>query len=97
MTRNYYKVLQLLQIVTVIAKCDRKLSQSVADVTKCDKKLLKSVTGITKCDNYYKVRPKRLYLWWDVTAFIAVRVCHLSTKHVSASVDLAVFLIGSDF
>ena len=41
MTRNYYKVLQLLQIVTVIAKCDRKLSQSVADVTKCDKKLLK--------------------------------------------------------
>ena len=69
----------------------------MADIANCDKKLLQSVAGITKCDNYYKVRPNRLYLWWDVTTFIAVRVCHLSTKHISASVDLAVFVIGSDF
>ena len=48
----YYKVWQVLQNVTVIIKCERKLLKIVT----CDKKLLQSVKGITKCDNYYKVR-----------------------------------------
>ena len=46
---------QLLQSLTGITKCDKKVLQSATGITKCDKKLLQSVTCITKCDNYYKV------------------------------------------
>ena len=35
--------------MAVIAKCDKKISQSVTGITKSDKKLLESVTDITKC------------------------------------------------
>ena len=40
---------QLIKSVAVIAKCDKKISQSVTGITKSDKKLLESVTDITKC------------------------------------------------
>ena len=36
------------------------LLQSVTGITKCDKRLLRSVTGITKSDNYYEVRRNTL-------------------------------------
>ena len=41
---GYYKMQQVLQ--------------SVTGIIKCEKKLLQSATGITKWDNYYKVRHK---------------------------------------
>ena len=34
----------------------QNLLQSVTAIKMCDKRLLRSVTDITKCDNYYKVR-----------------------------------------
>ena len=34
----------------------QNLLESVTDITKCDKKLLQSVISITKFDNYCKVR-----------------------------------------
>ena len=43
MCDRYYKVRQ-------------NLLQSVTAIKMCDKRLLQSVTDITKCDNYYKVR-----------------------------------------
>ena len=49
--KSYYKVWQ-----AVITKWDKTLSQSVAAIARCGKKLLQTVTGITKCDNYCKVR-----------------------------------------
>ena len=56
MTDCYYKVLQVLQSVSGITKCDRPLLQSASGITKCDRLLLQSASGITKCDSYYKVR-----------------------------------------
>ena len=50
MTKNYYKVGQVLQSVKVVTMCDRMLLQSVAGITKCDRKLLKRATSITKWD-----------------------------------------------
>ena len=54
--------MQLLQSVTGITKCDRKILQSLVGITKCDKKLLQNVTDITKCGNYYRVKRNRAQL-----------------------------------
>ena len=46
----------LLQRVTDITKCDKKLLKIVTVIERCDTKLLQIVTVIAKCDSYYKVR-----------------------------------------
>ena len=55
-TEVYYKVRQVLQSESGMAKYDRLLLQCASGITKSDRLLLQSASGITKCDNYYKVR-----------------------------------------
>ena len=51
---------QLIKSVAVIAKCDKKISQSVTGITKSDKKLLESVTDSTKCAVNLDLKPVNL-------------------------------------
>ena len=51
---RYYAVWQLLQSVTGITKCERKLLQSVTGITKCENKLLQSVMDIIMFNNFFK-------------------------------------------
>ena len=62
MTEICYKMWQVLQRVTVITKCDRKLFQSI--------------TGITKCDSYYKVRrnSSNKHTWWE-RKLVGICIC----------------------
>ena len=50
---RYYAVWQLLQSVTGITKCERKLLQSVTGITKCENKLLQSVMDIIMFNNFF--------------------------------------------
>ena len=71
MTKNYYKVWPVLQSVTVIKKCDRKLLQSVAGITKWGKYYKVWQQVITELDSYYRewhILPSVAVITkWDVT------------------------------
>ena len=69
MTKNYDKVLQVLQSET-------EFITSVRGITKkCDKKLLQSVTGITKCDNYDQVRQNVMQQSFRLTYTLEKMIC----------------------
>ena len=77
MTKDYYKVWQVLKSVTVITKWDRKLLQSVAGITNVTEnyykvwQILQSVTVNTKWDRtLVKCVTENFYKVWQVLQIV---------------------------
>lgn len=71
--------------MAVIAKCDKKISQSVTGITKSDKKLLESVTDITKCAVNLDLKPVNLEV--ITTKIVVQKLSIIMTEVVSVTIN----------
>ena len=76
--KKYYKVWQVLQSVTVVTKCDRKLLQSATISTKCDRhyKVWQVLQSVIR--SYYRVwhvlESVTIITKWDVTEVLITTI-----------------------